>query len=42
MVAAGRAESIADGLPMAVNSIDSGAAAKKLEELVNFTNSHAQ
>ena len=37
MVAAGRADSIAQGLPLALKSIDSGAAARKLEELVAFT-----
>ena len=37
LVAAGRADSIADGLPTVSQSIDSGAATRKLEELVRFT-----
>src|ERR1700722_9593852 len=36
LVAAGRADHIAEGIPLATHSIDSGAAAKKLEELVEF------
>jgi len=31
---------MAEGLPLAANSIDSGAAARKLEALVEFTNTH--
>ena len=38
LVAAGRADSIAEALPVAIESLDSGAARKKLEELVAFTN----
>ncbi len=37
LVAAGRADHIAGALPIAVHSIDSGAAAAKLEALANFT-----
>src|SRR6202451_2840098 len=37
LVAAGRADHIAEAMPMAARSIDSGAAAAKLEALVNFT-----
>lgn len=37
LVAAGRADSILDGLPAAADSIDSGAAAQKLQRLVEFT-----
>jgi len=37
LVAAGRAERIADAIPMAARSIDSGAAAGKLEALVRFS-----
>ncbi|HZP64219.1 MAG TPA: anthranilate phosphoribosyltransferase [Terriglobales bacterium] len=40
LVAASRAEHIGDALPLAVKSIDSGAAAEKLKSLVNFTNAH--
>jgi len=40
LVAAGRADHIADGLPLAARSIDSGAAAGKLDALVRFTNVH--
>jgi len=36
LVAAGRAERIADAIPLAVTSIDSGAAAGKLEALKAF------
>ncbi len=39
LVAAARANSIADALPMALKSIDSGAAREKLEALVRFTKS---
>ena len=40
LVAAGRVDTIADGLPLAMKSIDSGASMGKLEALVKFTNSH--
>jgi anthranilate phosphoribosyltransferase len=40
LVAAGRADHLADALPLAAKSIDSGAAAGKLRELVRFTNAH--
>src|SRR5579863_6978518 len=38
LVAAGKADHLADALPLASNSIDSGAAAQKLQGLVEFTN----
>ena len=38
LVAAGRADSLADAMPLAIESIDSGAANKKLSALVQFTN----
>src|SRR5215468_3322596 len=38
LVAAGRSDSLADAMPLAVESIDSGAARRKLEALVEFTN----
>ncbi len=38
LVAAGRADSIAEALPLAAQSIDSGAAQRRLEALVEFTN----
>lgn len=38
LVAAGRADSLADAMPLAIQSIDSGAARKKLDALVEFTN----
>jgi anthranilate phosphoribosyltransferase len=38
LVAAGRADHLADALPLASKSIDSGAAANKLQALVWFTN----
>ncbi len=38
LVAAGRADSLAEATPLAVQSIDTGAARKKLEALVAFTN----
>jgi anthranilate phosphoribosyltransferase len=41
LVAAGKTDHLADALPLAVASIDSGAAAKKLEALVQFTNAPA-
>jgi anthranilate phosphoribosyltransferase len=37
LVAAGRADRIADAIPLAAQSIDSGAAAEKLEALARFT-----
>ena len=40
LVAAGRADSISDAIPIAAQSLDSGAARQKLEALVRFTNSH--
>jgi anthranilate phosphoribosyltransferase len=38
LVAAGKADHLRDALPLAVQSIDSGAAARKLDALVWFTN----
>jgi anthranilate phosphoribosyltransferase len=38
LVAAGRADSLAEAMPVAVESIDSGAASRKLAALVEFTN----
>src|SRR5207237_8097722 len=38
LVAAGQAEHLGDALPLAADSIDSGAAGKKLDALVRFTN----
>jgi len=38
LVAAGCADHLADALPLASKSIDSGAAARKLEALIRFTN----
>jgi anthranilate phosphoribosyltransferase len=38
LVAASKADHLADGVPIARKSIDSGAAAAKLEALANFTN----
>src|SRR5579864_2005258 len=38
LVAAGRADSLADAMPLAVQSIDTGAARAKLGALVEFTN----
>ncbi len=40
LVAAGRADHVAEALPLAAESIDSGAAAGKLEAMVRFTNAH--
>jgi anthranilate phosphoribosyltransferase len=37
LVAAGRVDHLADGIPAAAHAIDSGAAAAKLAELVSFT-----
>jgi anthranilate phosphoribosyltransferase len=42
LVAAGRADHIADAIPLAARSIDSGAAMAKLEALARFTNSHGR
>jgi len=38
LVAAGRADSLTEAMPMAVQSLDSGAARAKLQALVEFTN----
>jgi anthranilate phosphoribosyltransferase len=38
LVAAGRAEHLGEGVPLAARSIDSGAASAKLEALIKFTN----
>jgi anthranilate phosphoribosyltransferase len=40
LVAAGKTEHLGDALPLAARSIDSGAAAEKLDALVRFTNAH--
>src|ERR1700685_2948924 len=40
LVAAGCVDRLADGIPLAVHSIDSGAAERKLEALASFTSSH--
>lgn len=40
LVAAGKAEHLGEALPLAARSIDSGAAAAKLEALVQFTNTY--
>jgi anthranilate phosphoribosyltransferase len=40
LVAAGRAEHLGDALPLAAQSIDSGAAAAKLDALVQFTSTY--
>ena len=40
LVAAGRADRLADAVPMAAKAIDSGAAAEKLNALIKFTNAH--
>jgi anthranilate phosphoribosyltransferase len=42
LVAAGKADHIAEAVPVAAHSIDSGAAARKLEALVNFTRSRTE
>ena len=39
LVVAGRTDRLHDAIPLAANSIDSGAAKATLEALVNFTNS---
>jgi anthranilate phosphoribosyltransferase len=41
LVAAGRAGTLAEGVPLAADSIDSGAARRKLEGLVEFTRTKA-
>ena len=38
LVAAGHADSLADAMPLAVKSIDTGSARSKLGALVEFTN----
>jgi anthranilate phosphoribosyltransferase len=38
LVAAGRADSLGEAMPLAIQSIDSGAAGKTLQGLVEFTN----
>jgi anthranilate phosphoribosyltransferase len=40
LVAAGRADHLADAVALAAKSIDSGAAARKLEDLARFTSTH--
>jgi anthranilate phosphoribosyltransferase len=40
LVAAGRVDHLKDAVPLAAQSIDSGAASGKLEALVRFTNAH--
>ena len=40
MVAAGHADHLQDGVPLAANAIDSGAASKKLDALVAFSTCH--
>jgi len=40
LVAAGRVDHLADGIPFATHSIDSGAAAAKLTALASFTSQH--
>jgi anthranilate phosphoribosyltransferase len=40
LVAAGRVDHLADGILLAVKSIDSGAAARKLAALASFTMAH--
>jgi anthranilate phosphoribosyltransferase len=40
LVAASRADHLADALPLAAQAIDSGAAAEKLNALIKFTNTH--
>jgi anthranilate phosphoribosyltransferase len=41
LVAAGRADSLDDAMPMAIDSIDSGKAKAKLAAMVEFTNRKA-
>jgi anthranilate phosphoribosyltransferase len=38
LMAGGRADHLGEAVPLAAESIDSGAAKKRLEELVRFTN----
>jgi len=40
LMAAGKVESIKDGVGLAAHSLDSGAAKKKLQALIEFTNQH--
>ena len=40
LVAAGKADHLADALPLAAKSVDSGAAQNKLEALVRFSSTH--
>jgi anthranilate phosphoribosyltransferase len=40
LVAAGKADHLIEALPLAIQSIDSGAAARKLEAMVSFTAAH--
>jgi len=40
LVAAGKVDSIGEGIPLAAHSLDSGAAGDRLEALVRFTNAH--
>jgi len=40
LAAAGKADHLAEALPLASRSIDSGAAAQKLQALIQFTNAH--
>jgi anthranilate phosphoribosyltransferase len=41
LVAAGKVPSMAEGVPLAADAVDSGAARKKLQALVEFSKSHA-
>jgi anthranilate phosphoribosyltransferase len=41
LVAAGKADHLPAAIPLAEKSIDSGAAANKLEALVRFTKTHS-
>jgi anthranilate phosphoribosyltransferase len=41
LVAAGKADHLKDALPLAVQSIDSGAAAARLEAFIRFTRAHS-
>jgi anthranilate phosphoribosyltransferase len=40
LVAAGKADHLSEALPLAVQSIDSGAAAQKLGAMTRFTRTH--
>ena len=40
LLAAGKADHLTEALPLAVQSIDSGAAARKLEDMLRFTTTH--